>query len=230
LSHTITATAGAGGTITPSGAVSVFDGASQTFTITKNTSYHIADVLVDGISVGAVPPTTFTYPFNNVVTDHTIQASFVKNSRVEFFYDGFESTRPSGNSWTETQTINWFTGTPKNGTHSVQMVGGTNPDSSILRTISTLGYSEIVVSYYMGAASLGNGKVVAADYSTNGGAPWTNLNQITNPGDGNLHLFTSPTLPTGADRNSAFTLRVQINANNNQYGYFDDVRVTGIPD
>ena len=70
--HTITATAGAGGAIAPSGAVLVADGASQTFTIVPDAGYHITVVLVDGVSQGAVP----TYTFNNVVAAHTISASF----------------------------------------------------------------------------------------------------------------------------------------------------------
>ena len=51
---TITASAGANGSITPSGAISVNYGASQSFTITPNSGYHVADVLVDGGSVAAV--------------------------------------------------------------------------------------------------------------------------------------------------------------------------------
>ena len=70
--HTITATAGANGTISPSGSVTVNHGGSQTFTITPNTGYHVADVLVDGISVGAVT----SYTFTNVTANHTIAASF----------------------------------------------------------------------------------------------------------------------------------------------------------
>jgi adenylyl- and sulfurtransferase ThiI len=70
--HTITASAGANGSIAPSGAVSVNDGADQAFTITPNAHYHVADVLVDGSSIGAVTSHTFT----NVTTDHTISASF----------------------------------------------------------------------------------------------------------------------------------------------------------
>ena len=49
--YTITATAGEGGSITPSGAVAVNEGESQTFTITPSEGYEIADVLVDGSSV-----------------------------------------------------------------------------------------------------------------------------------------------------------------------------------
>src|SRR5439155_741677 len=68
--YTITASAGANGSISPSGAVTVNHGANQSFTIAPNTNYHVADVLVDGSSVGAVT----TYTFNNVTTTHTIAA------------------------------------------------------------------------------------------------------------------------------------------------------------
>src|SRR5262249_16852403 len=49
---TITASAGANGSISPSGSVVVTQGANQTFTITPNSCYHVSDVLVDGSSVG----------------------------------------------------------------------------------------------------------------------------------------------------------------------------------
>ncbi len=49
--HTITATAGAGGVISPEGTVSVKHGGSQTFTITPDDGYEIKDILVDGQSV-----------------------------------------------------------------------------------------------------------------------------------------------------------------------------------
>ena len=70
--HTITATAGIGGSILPSGAVGVGHGGSQAFTITANQGYKIADVRVDGQSVGAVG----SYNFTNVTADHTIHATF----------------------------------------------------------------------------------------------------------------------------------------------------------
>ena len=70
--HTITATAGLGGSISPSGAVQVAGGGNQTFTITPNTGYHVVDVEVDGVSVGPAS----SYPFTNVQTDHTIEAFF----------------------------------------------------------------------------------------------------------------------------------------------------------
>jgi uncharacterized repeat protein (TIGR02543 family) len=71
---TITASAGANGTIDPSGDVKVVFSSDQTFTITPNAGCQVADVLVDGASVGAVD----SYPFTNVTTNHTISAAFVK--------------------------------------------------------------------------------------------------------------------------------------------------------
>src|SRR5439155_7377974 len=60
LTYTLTASAGANGSISPSGTVSVNPGASQAFTITPNACYHVADVLVDGSSVGPVTSYTCT--------------------------------------------------------------------------------------------------------------------------------------------------------------------------
>ena len=70
--YTITASAEENGSITPSGAVEVEEGASQTFQITADRGYEVADVLVDGASVGAVK----SYTFENVMGAHTIAASF----------------------------------------------------------------------------------------------------------------------------------------------------------
>src|SRR5207247_2720763 len=48
---------------------------NKTFTITPSACYHVADVLVDGGSVGAVT----SYTFSNVTVNHTIAASFAIN-------------------------------------------------------------------------------------------------------------------------------------------------------
>jgi len=70
--YTITATAGTGGSITPSGNVNVTHGSNQTFSIEADSGYEISDVKVDNVSVGKVS----SYTFNNVTTNHSIQASF----------------------------------------------------------------------------------------------------------------------------------------------------------
>jgi PKD repeat protein len=88
LVYTIAATAGADGTISPSGSVSVNPGASQLFTISANAGYSVLDVKVDGASVGAVTGYTFT----NVQTNHTISATFYAVAPVA----GFTVTPTSG--------------------------------------------------------------------------------------------------------------------------------------
>lgn len=73
---TIEASAGENGSISPSGSVAVVKDTDQTFTITPNSGYHIADVKVDGVSVGAVD----TYTFHDVTANHTISATFDRSS------------------------------------------------------------------------------------------------------------------------------------------------------
>jgi hypothetical protein len=68
----ITAIAGTGGSITPSGAIEVQEGDDKTFTISANTGYRISEVKVDGESVGGVS----SYTFSNVTESHTIEAEF----------------------------------------------------------------------------------------------------------------------------------------------------------
>ncbi|MEA4896331.1 MAG: PASTA domain-containing protein [Oscillospiraceae bacterium] len=70
--HTISVTAGKGGSISPKGAVTVADGEDQTFEITPDSGYEIFEVKVDGTSIGA--PTSYT--FTGVSGDHTIYAVF----------------------------------------------------------------------------------------------------------------------------------------------------------
>jgi len=79
ITHTITATAGANGTITPSGIITINEGESQTFTIKANNNYEIDDVLIDGTSAGAIS----TYTFSNVTKNHTIEATFKLGTGIE---------------------------------------------------------------------------------------------------------------------------------------------------
>ena len=70
----ITATAGKGGTITTEDLTDgkITEGESATFTITPNSGYEIADVKVDGNSVGKKT----SYTFSDVDKAHKIEATF----------------------------------------------------------------------------------------------------------------------------------------------------------
>ena len=90
--YTITASAGTGGLISPSGSVSVREGRNQTYTITPDDGYIISDVRVDGVSVGAVS----SYTFDNVQKRHTIEAIFAKENP------------DTGNPFTDVHPDDWF--------------------------------------------------------------------------------------------------------------------------
>ena len=83
ITYIITASAGNGGTITPSGDIEVNCGESKTFAIEANEGYEIADVTVDGQNVGAVE----NYTFSNVTENgHSIYASFNEIAIVPICY------------------------------------------------------------------------------------------------------------------------------------------------
>lgn len=75
--YTITASAGYGGSISPSGTSNIYNGGAVTFTITPAKTYTISNVKVDGISQGAVS----SYTFSNVTANHKISATFAKKRR-----------------------------------------------------------------------------------------------------------------------------------------------------
>ena len=77
--YTIQASAGENGSITPSGAVTVTQGANQSFSMVPASGYEILDVLVDGNSIG----TMASYTFTNVTANHSIHVTFVRIDGVE---------------------------------------------------------------------------------------------------------------------------------------------------
>lgn len=73
---TITATAGEGGKIAPTGATKVYKGTSKAFTITPNDGYHVDSLTVDGTAVDVVTE----YTFSDVTANHTIAVTFAKDA------------------------------------------------------------------------------------------------------------------------------------------------------
>ncbi len=179
-SWTITATSGSNGSITPSGAVVVPNGTDTTFFATPNVGYVVADVLVDGGSVGAVS----SYMFTNVTSDHTISASFtVATHSISIAVNGVGTvTRvpdlPLYNYGASVQ----LTATPGPGHQFVgwsgDLLGSSNPatmimtgDKSVTATFErmVLGYERLPFNSAYTPISTGTGAstlLVAADDST----------------------------------------------------------------
>ena len=96
--YTIKAAAGTGGSITPTGNVSVREGRDQTFTITPDKGYAVANVKIDGKSIGAVK----SYTFENVRRTHTIEVIFMKangNPQTGVFVDVADRQLLSRRPW-----------------------------------------------------------------------------------------------------------------------------------
>ncbi len=91
---TVTATAGSGGSISPSGAVPVRYDGSRSFTVTPDSGYVIDRILVDGSPVTQNP-----YTFTSVTADHTIEATFRGTTPSVWSWDGWQHTA----SWSGTQ-------------------------------------------------------------------------------------------------------------------------------
>ena len=93
-SYDITASAGTGGSISPSGVTAVDLNANQSYTITPDAGYTVLDVLVDGASVGAVS----TYEFTSVSSVHTISATFTDKTFLKLDFQGNAGDNPYDSS------------------------------------------------------------------------------------------------------------------------------------
>ena len=158
--HTITATAGTGGTITPSGAVKVTDGNSLTFNITPGAGMHIADVTVDGISVGAPP----VYAFNNVTASHSIAATFSDQWSTWYLPEGSSAwgfaaainiENPNGQDLNARVTY-----MKKDGTTKEQMVGLPKMSKVTVSPLDTIGATDFSTK-----VECVQGKTIAVDRS-----------------------------------------------------------------
>ena len=75
VTHTVTATASEGGSISPSGMMTVEDGDDILFTITPAEGHRLSQLLVDG---KAVTVQDLKYTLSDITGDHTVHAEFVE--------------------------------------------------------------------------------------------------------------------------------------------------------
>ncbi|REE17036.1 lamin tail-like protein [Winogradskyella pacifica] len=160
--YNITATAGANGTISPTGVTSVGCGNDQTYTITADSGYIVDDVLVDGVSVGAVT----SYDFPNVTTTHTISVSFAVYVAPQIVITEFAGKGYDANFNDEYIEIANF------GTTSVDLTGWFLKyyESSLEETVNLSGILAPNTAYVIAARSLHTAAIspdIVASFSMN---------------------------------------------------------------
>lgn len=144
--YTISATAGPGGTIIPSGTVPVIEGTDKTFTISPDSCHTISGVLVNGNPAGAVEEYTFT----NVTSNQTIHATFTAKT-VYFSASGGSggSISPSGLVPVQCGDNQTFTISPATG-YLIDdvMVNGVSVGALSAVTVGPVTENQSVVAYF----------------------------------------------------------------------------------
>lgn len=160
--YSLVPSAATGGTISPSTPQTVLQGASQTFTVSPSAGYHIADVTVDGVSVGAVS----SYTFTNVQASHSIAGSFSPDSyslTVSPPSHGTVTKSPDQATYTYNASVA-VTATAATGWHFVSwfgdLTGAANPTNVIMTSNKTIGANFAINTYSLTTSTSGSGSVV----------------------------------------------------------------------
>ena len=170
ITYTITATAGTGGSLTPSGSTTVNSGSSQAYAIAPSSGYSIASVLVDGASVGAVS----SYTFSKVTANHTISATFTANP-ITYTITATAGTggslTPSGSTTVNSGSSQAYAIAPSSG-YSIASV---LVDGASVGAVSSYSFSNVTAKHTISATftaiSTSTGTSSTAVFAVNAGGP-----------------------------------------------------------
>jgi hypothetical protein len=148
-----------------------------------------------------------------------INLSPIGTPDVTVFYEDFED---GVEGWTVGGTAEWYASTPRQGTYSVRL----RNDGSIERTVSTVGYGKITVSYYLAASITSTSAAVEAHWYDGGG--WSLLKRIERDDpeeNGLLHPF-SHELSSLAEENPDLAIRFRlVDSATGDFGYVDNIQI-----
>ncbi len=176
VQYNITVTQGANGAITPSGVVTVNANTSPKFTIKANANYKINDVIVDGVSKGAVA----SHTFSKISANHTITSTFALITYTIRATPGANgSITPAGTTVVDRGASKTYFITPNPGYHIVNVVvNGTSKGA-----VSSYTFNNVTTNYNIGATfaasayTLSTSSYPSAQYGTVGKNP--NLSTYT---------------------------------------------------
>lgn len=187
--YTLTASAGAGGTISPSGTVTVMSGTNQTFTIAPNANYRISDVMVDSVSQGIKT----SHTFSSVSAGHTISASFTLLPTPTVTITGTTSFTYSGSpQGPDTATTGGSTGAV---TYSYSGVSGTTYPASATKPTGAGSYT--VTATVAADANYSSGSSSAAPFTIAKATATIALGNLTHNYDGTQKSAAATTGPAG---------------------------------
>jgi hypothetical protein len=190
--YTITASAGVGGVINPTGSVTVAPGGAQTFTITPQSGYRLSNVLVNGASQGALT----SYSFSNVSANRTISAAFAaltasEQWRITHFGTHLDSGTAADNADPERDGLE----------NLAEYAIGSNPNTFTNAPVVSMTGNRLVLTFTRNTAATDVTLTVRAADSPSG--PWTDLARSVN-GAATATLLGGTTVtesPSGAVRN-----------------------------
>ena len=176
--YTITASAGAGGTISPyppNGQASVLGGGDFSFDILPNSGYYVSNVYVDGSPIGAETGYTFT----NVTANHTISATFTTAFPITVSVNGPGTISPTSttvNAW----GYQTFTITPNTNCRIASVI----VDGAPLGTPTTYTFANVmephwitthfqIDTYVITTSTIGGGTIAPSSPTVNYGANQT---------------------------------------------------------
>ena len=195
--HSLMATAGAGGLISPAGFFYLGENSNQTFTITSDPGYQIDNVIADGVSVGPVA----NYTFSNIAAAHTITA-FFKAAPTIYAIMANAGTNgaisPSGSVSVSSGGNQRFTITPNAG----YQISKVTVDGMSVGAVTSYSFSNVTASHTISATFValdtdGDGffdrdeLAMGSDPNNAASTPvkvnWTDQNTIVIPGYFNLN-------------------------------------------
>ena len=167
--HTITASAGGNGSISPIGPVSVNEGETKTFTMTPDTGYVVENVVVDDASVGAVT----THAFPSVSSNHTIHVTFKVSTGKQYTITASSGSNgiihPSGGVVVDEGTSKTFNMVPDSG----YVVADVKVDGTSVGAVTTYTFLSVTKEYAIHVTFASGGitqhKITAAVIGSNGG-------------------------------------------------------------
>ena len=138
------------------------------------------------------------------------------------FFDDFESGSFTAGGWTTSGGASVSTRADYNGIYGARL----SSTSSIAKALSTVGYSEIHVTFYRRTQGLDSGEYLYCEWSDDGGQSWNPLGSTQSTS----WYQEDFTCPSGANDNPDFQFRYRLNASSTrEYAYIDDVEILGTP-